>query len=193
MGGIAFSPDGRWLAWSGAEPDVHLLSIADGTDGKLSTLKGHGATVRPVAFSPDSRHLVTGSDDRTARVWSIPDGPGGVDSTSSVLAHQSALFVIRFDAKGTFITICGDRSIHAWDLASLAELDVFRSQNPVANGGTISMDGRHVAGLFEGEPLVRLWPITTAPPENSLGSLEQLSSARLGPTNEVESPLRPAQ
>src|SRR5262249_31174860 len=104
----AFSPDGKWLAWSGLYKEVHLLSLET---GELRSVSGHNSAVRLVTFSPDGRFLLSGSDDRTARLYSLSD------SSVRVLHHDSVVFIGRFtpDAK-TLITVCGKETLHVWDV-----------------------------------------------------------------------------
>jgi WD40 repeat protein len=75
---LAFSPDGRYLAWGGVrihkgEPQPLLESevfIWDFTEGKkVSALAGHKGAVLALAFSPDGKWLVSGSSDKTVKVW----------------------------------------------------------------------------------------------------------------------------
>jgi WD40 repeat protein len=76
--GIAFSPDGRFLA------------VVDGTKIKLwdifacrnvHVFKGHKGWVTSVAFAPEGKSLVSTSEDGTALVWDLHDllPPGTTD------------------------------------------------------------------------------------------------------------------
>jgi hypothetical protein len=69
-GSLAFSPDGRTLAWSGwQQPTIHLLELATGKE--RHRFEGHKRRVTSLAFSADGRTLISGSEDTTAMVWDL--------------------------------------------------------------------------------------------------------------------------
>jgi WD40 repeat protein len=67
---VAYSPDGKYLAYS----DINNLIISS-PDGQqiIQTLEGHQAPIFEVLFSPDSSLLVS-ADDVDIRVWRVADG-----------------------------------------------------------------------------------------------------------------------
>ena len=65
--GAAFSPDGRYVATSGADGTARLWEVASGTEVRRFT--DHTDAVRNVVFSPDGKYILTASDDHTARLW----------------------------------------------------------------------------------------------------------------------------
>jgi WD40 repeat protein len=65
--GVAFSPDGRYLATSGADGTARLWDISTGKEIRRFT--GHTSLIRTVVFSPDGKTILTASEDNTARVW----------------------------------------------------------------------------------------------------------------------------
>ncbi len=68
---LAFSRDGRMLAWSGRGDG--LVSLHDTTTGaEVARLVGHSAVVRGIAFAPDGTGLATGGADRTIKLWDVP-------------------------------------------------------------------------------------------------------------------------
>jgi WD40 repeat protein len=71
--GVAFSPDGRYLATAGEDRAVRVWEAATGRE-RLA-LRGHDETVRRVAFRPDGRYLASAGDDRTVRVWDLTPPP----------------------------------------------------------------------------------------------------------------------
>ncbi len=67
---MAFSPDGKSLAWAGwRQGTVYLGEIA--TSGERRHFAGHRGVVGALAFSPDGKMLISGSTDTTALVWDL--------------------------------------------------------------------------------------------------------------------------
>jgi len=70
VGTLAFSPDGRMLAWSGWQvPRIHLLELASGKE--RHRFDGHMGRVASLTFSPDGHTLISGGEDTTAMVWDL--------------------------------------------------------------------------------------------------------------------------
>ena len=65
---VAFSPDGKTLAWAGLDNTIILWDVASRTSGEPLR---HGDLVLSVAFSPDGATLVSGADDGTIVVWDV--------------------------------------------------------------------------------------------------------------------------
>jgi WD40 repeat protein len=63
---IAFSPDSQFLAASGPDQAVHIVSLR--TTGPVDVLPGSNA-----AFSPTPRLLAT-TEPAGARLWTLPQG-----------------------------------------------------------------------------------------------------------------------
>src|SRR2546430_15179981 len=69
LNSVAFSPDGKKLAWSGWSETVKLWDVGSKTDPV--SLSDHSHWVWCVAFSPDGKTLATGSEDKTVRLWDL--------------------------------------------------------------------------------------------------------------------------
>src|SRR3954471_14949918 len=69
---VAFSPDGKWLATSGANKFVTLRHPANGEVQRVLT--GHPGLVHEVAFSPDSSLLASAGADGIVILWAVEIG-----------------------------------------------------------------------------------------------------------------------
>lgn len=65
--GLAFSPDGRYLATSAFDQLAKLWDVATGEE--LATFCGNGSNIFEVIFSPDGTRLITAGGDATMRVF----------------------------------------------------------------------------------------------------------------------------
>jgi Tol biopolymer transport system component len=66
---LAFSPDGRTLAFTGNDRVIHLWDVRAGKE--LSQLSGHQGLAASLAFAADGKRLHSGSTDTTALVWDV--------------------------------------------------------------------------------------------------------------------------
>lgn len=67
--GVAWSRDGKLVAFGGSDNLVHVVSAESGRE--LAVFAGHRARVVSVAFTSDRKLLVSGSHDGSALVWDI--------------------------------------------------------------------------------------------------------------------------
>ncbi|HTU91212.1 MAG TPA: WD40 repeat domain-containing protein, partial [Gemmataceae bacterium] len=82
---VAFSPDGRTLAWSGwRDPTIHIGEVATGR--LRCKFAGHKGRVGSLAFSPDGKMLISGGNDTTALVWDLTGRLAGGDKWSKPMA-----------------------------------------------------------------------------------------------------------
>lgn len=151
---VAFSPDGKTVAVTSHDPDVHLYDVVAGKSN--GTLSGHAKDVRGVAFSTDGKQIVTGSVDKTVRLWDAATGKAGV-----VLdGHTAEVNCVRFSPDGTLIASGGwDKAVRLWNAGtgkSVAVLeghtDFVRDLVFTGDGKRLISSGRSAPGAGRPEP-----------------------------------------
>ena len=97
--GIAFSPDGKWVASSGNDGTVQVWEA--GTGKVIFNLAGHTGPTFGVAFSPDGKSLASSSVDRTVKVWQLPAAGGQVPEPLTLYGNTAAVYRVAFSPDGT--------------------------------------------------------------------------------------------
>jgi len=150
MTGVAFSPDGRWLAAGSFDCIVHLWDLTTGSERRLS---GHGSTVVLLGFSPDSRRLASASFDKTARVWDVASG----QELFTLTNHGDLVYCATFSPDGrTIATASADKTVRFWKGADGAPLGIAGEYGDRVMCVAFSPDGRQLAYAGgSGNPAVR--------------------------------------
>jgi WD40 repeat protein len=147
--GIAFSPDGRWLAWpeDGVE-DYSLVVREAATDTLVQTFLRPDPLwlARTVAFHPGGRLLVTGHVDGNVSVFELTPGPD-VAALCLALAGPSP----------------SNALVHAWRLTTPHQ--VVRSPIPAHIGRLVravfSPDGKWLATTGGADETLKIWDVET--------------------------------
>jgi len=171
--GVAFSPDGRYLATAGSGP----LKIWDTVSGELLlTLPLSGEKAACVAYSPDGKYLAIGMAGGPASVWNIETGK----KLFELPDHTATVVDIAFSPDGTHIaTTSTDRTVKVWDAATGQLQLTLPEQNPFANALAFSPDGTRLITASDGSGSTRVWELN---PKN----LVQLAHSRLTRTITIE-------
>ena len=108
--GVAFSPDGAYLASASRDESLRMWCVA--AAGLEPASAGHTASVWSVAFSPDGKLLASGSRDGSVRLWAAADG-----QQRKVLAgHPDGVLALSFSPDGKLLASAGaDHKVRLWE------------------------------------------------------------------------------
>jgi WD40 repeat protein/DNA-binding SARP family transcriptional activator len=111
--GLAFSPDGKWLA---GIAEKHSADIWDASTGKiLHSLTGHTQDVFCITFSPDGQLVATGSIDNTVKIWDAANGK----ELTTLTGFSSTVEVVRFSSDGKQLAAgADDGKMIDWNLVT---------------------------------------------------------------------------
>jgi WD40 repeat protein len=122
VGGVTFSPNGRWLAVASADGAVRLWRAVDPSPGspphwqETFCLAGHAGGARCVAFSADGRLLASGGDDETVRLWEVGSGQ---EVARLPLGYWGIVTAVGFCSRGRLLAAASeDRLVRFWDGAN---------------------------------------------------------------------------
>ncbi len=115
ISGIAYSPDGKWIATSGNDATIKIWNSETGAE--IFTLIGHTGPTFGVAFSPDGQYLATSSVDRTVKVWALPKAGEQVPEPLTLYGNTGAVYQVAFSPDGRRIVSVGrDRVVRIYEL-----------------------------------------------------------------------------
>ncbi len=151
---VAYSPDGRRVAWSGNDAAVKVWDLD--ADREVARLSGHTGPVHALAWSPDGRRLASAGEDRTVRIWD-PEGGQVVHTFGD---EEGAVVDLAYSPDGRRVAAaCTDNLARVHDTATGAVVAALRHDGGVWRVA-FSPDGRRLA-TADDTGAVTLWDAAT--------------------------------
>ncbi len=157
-GGIAYSPDDRYLAVSDGR---NAVTIHDAQTGQaIRSLLGHSARVLTVAFSPDGRRIASAGEDQTVKVWDVESGR----AIYTLSGHTAPVYRVTFSpVDATLASVGGDfqkfdksGEVMLWSSTTGRLLHQLHGHTAVATDASFSPDGARLA-TASFDRTIRLW------------------------------------
>jgi WD40 repeat protein/transcriptional regulator with XRE-family HTH domain len=113
--GIAFSPDGKWIASSGNDSTIKVWDAETGAD--IFTVTGHTGPTFGVLFSSDGGSLITSSVDSTVKVWVLPKPGEAIPEPLTLYGNTGAVYRVTLSPDGKRIVSVGrDHVVRIYEL-----------------------------------------------------------------------------
>jgi WD40 repeat protein len=153
---VAFSSDGRMLAWGGEGGTIQVRDAA--RRRKLHRLESRAGAVHGVAFGPDGQHLASASANAVT-LWDVASGR----ELRQLKGHAHAVQSVVFSPDGRLLaSASGDETVRLWDVAGGKAVEVRRleAHREAVWSVAFSPDGRTLAsGSYD--KTVRLWDVSS--------------------------------
>ena len=153
VAGLAFSPDGDWLAVSGQDKTIHLWNVAEGRPRR--SLIGHERSVWDLAYHPSGQWLASVGKDNSLRVWDLASGKEHM----RIADPGVVLMAVAYSSDGSMLAAVGGKGVvRVWRATDGEPLFSFEGHQGTCMDVAFSPDGRWLATAGRDQSL-RLWPL----------------------------------
>ncbi len=160
VAGLAFSPDGAWLAAFGdySESTVRIWEVA--TREVLHVANVQQGYVRCVSFSPDATTFASGGEDGTVKLWNLRNA----NQMATLDNKLGPVHCLAYSHDGRMLAAGHSRRgpggiLKLWDLVRERELRAFEDQAGDVSAVAFNRDDKYVTAGSQSNG-VRLWDIS---------------------------------
>jgi WD40 repeat protein/serine/threonine protein kinase len=158
VNGVAFSPDGEYLASADGDAVVTIWDVT--LMREVRRFRGpRGTSFYGLACSPDGRRLATAGNDGTVRIWEAATGAEAL----VLRGHSYAVYGLAFSPDGQRLaSASGDNTVRLWDPVIGQEVLTLHGHA----GGVVSLgfspDGQRLAAAGQ-DRILRVWDAGRSP------------------------------
>jgi WD40 repeat protein len=152
---VAWSPDGKYLATSGAET-IRIWNISTRLgEYVLRDSNSTGHVPLEMAWSPDGKYIASGSSNGEIVIWKAESRK----KLFVLKGHSAVISSVAWSPDGnSLVSSSYDKTVRLWDTVTGNEVQVFKGHTEYVQTATWSPDGKKLAsGGNDGT--VRFWDI----------------------------------
>ncbi|KAK1243923.1 hypothetical protein MKX08_002061 [Trichoderma sp. CBMAI-0020] len=154
---VAFSIDGRRIAWASEDDVINVRNIETGQLEK--TFTSHNRELRSVAFSPNSQQLasVPGNSDYDIGIWDIKIG----ECVQTLMGHSRIVISTAFSPDSQRLASASDdKSVRLWDTTTGCCVQTLQGHGNRVNSVAFSPTCLQLASA-SADHCIKTWDITT--------------------------------